>query len=143
MPRIETVHPRLSSTTSWDPRAWLLFAIIFLWQFPHFMAIAWMYREDYARAGYSVLPAGRNRDRFVAWQTVTAAAVLLVVGLIPTMTRLSGVAYFAGALTLGGLFLQYAARFAMHRTNVAARQLLLVSILYLPAMFALLVLNKT
>src|SRR5580693_582656 len=53
-----------------DGNAWLLFAIVFLWQFPHFMAIAWMYREDYARAGYVVLPAGKSKDRFVAWQTL-------------------------------------------------------------------------
>ena len=66
-----------------DPAAWGLFAIVFLWQFPHFMPIAWMYREDYARAGYLVLPPGENRNRFVMWQTVAAAAVLLLVGLIP------------------------------------------------------------
>jgi protoheme IX farnesyltransferase len=128
---------------SLDPRAWLLFAIVFLWQFPHFMSIAWMYREDYARAGYLVLPGGEDRDRLVKWQTVSAAAVLMVVGLIPAMIHLSGVASFAGALTLGGIFLHCSARFAMHRTNIAARQLLLVSILYLPAMFALFVLDKT
>jgi heme o synthase len=126
-----------------DPRAWLLFAIVFLWQFPHFMSIAWMYREDYARAGYVVLPRGECRDCLVMWQTVTAAAVLMVVGLIPAMIGLSGVAYFVGALTLGGVFLHCSARFAIHRTNIAARQLLLVSILYLPAMLALLVLDKT
>jgi heme o synthase len=126
-----------------DPRAWLLFVIVFLWQFPHFMSIAWMYREDYARAGYLVLPRGEDRGRFVKWQTVTAAAVLMVVGLIPATIHPSGVGSFAGALTLGGIFLYSSARFAMHRTNIAARQLLLVSILYLPAMFALLVLDKT
>jgi protoheme IX farnesyltransferase len=125
-----------------DPAAWALFAIVFLWQFPHFMSIAWMYREDYARAGYLVLPPGKNRDRFVMWQAVAAPAVLLVVSLTPTMSRLSGLAYFGGALALGGIFLHCSARFAMHRTNVAARQLLLVSILYLPALFALLMLDK-
>ena len=126
-----------------DPAAWVLFAIVFLWQFPHFMPIAWMYREDYARAGYLVLPPGENRIRLVMWQTVAASAVLLVVGLIPTISRLSGFAYFGGALALGGILLHYSVRFAIHRTNVAARQLLLVSILYLPAVFALLVLDKT
>jgi protoheme IX farnesyltransferase len=125
-----------------DPAAWGLFAIVFLWQFPHFMPIAWMYREDYARAGYIVLPPGENRDRVVMWQAVAAAAVLLVVSLIPTMSGLSGFGYFGGALALGGIFLHYSARFARHRTNAAARQLLLLSILYLPAVFALLVLDK-
>ena len=126
-----------------DPDAWALFAIVVLWQFPHFMSIAWMYRDDYARAGFLVLPAGEHRDRFVIWQTVAAAAVLLAVGLIPAMSGLSGVAYLGGSLALGGLLLFYSARFAMHRTNIAARQLLLVSVLYLPAVFALLVLDKT
>jgi protoheme IX farnesyltransferase len=125
-----------------DPGAWLLFAIVFLWQFPHFMSIAWMYREDYARAGYLVLPRGQNRDRFVMWQTVTAAAILMVVGLVPAMNHPSEVAYFVGALALGGIFLHSSATFALQRTNIAARQLLFVSILYLPAMFALLVLDK-
>jgi heme o synthase len=125
-----------------DPEAWALFAIVFLWQFPHFMPIAWMYRDDYARAGYLVLPSGKNKNRFVWWQTVTASGVLLVVGLLPTMTGLAAIAYFSGALALGAVLLVYSARFARHMTNIAARQLLLVSILYLPALFALLVLDK-
>jgi heme o synthase len=125
-----------------DPAAWVLFAIVFLWQFPHFMSIAWMYREDYARAGYLVLPSGQNTNRFVIWQTVVSAVVLLSVGLILTIGHLSGFVYFGGALAIGGIYLYYSARFAICRTNVAARQLLLVSILYLPAVFALLVLGK-
>ena len=125
-----------------DPTAWVLFAIVFLWQFPHFISIAWMYREDYARAGYLVLPSEESRNRFVIWQSVVAPAVLLLVGLIPALRDLSGLVYFGGALAIGGIFLYYSARFAIHRTNVAARQLLLVSILYLPAVFALLVLDK-
>jgi heme o synthase len=125
-----------------DPKAWVLFAMVFLWQFPHFMSIAWMYREDYARAGYLVLPSNENRNRFVIWQAAAAPAVLLVVGLIPTVSCLSGFVYFGGALAIGGIFLHYSVRFATHRTNVAARQLLLASILYLPAVFALLVLDK-
>jgi protoheme IX farnesyltransferase len=125
-----------------DPAAWVLFAIVFLWQFPHFMSIAWMYREDYTRAGYLVLPSGKNTNRFVIWQTVAPAAVLLPVGPILAISHLSGFVYFGGALAIGGVFLYYSARFAIFRTNVAARQLLLVSILYLPAVFALLVLGK-
>ena len=125
-----------------DPAAWALFAIVFLWQFPHFMSIAWMYREDYARAGYLVLPHGKNRDHFLTWQTMAPAALLLVGGLIPAITGLSGYVYLGAAHVLGGIFLLYSARFALHRTNAAARQLLFVSILYLPAIFALLVLDK-
>ena len=125
-----------------DPAAWVLFAIVFLWQFPHFMSIAWMYREDYARAGYLVLPSGQKANRFVTWQTVVSAAVLLPVGLVLTITHQSGFVYFGGALAIGVIFVYYSARFAAHRTNAAARQLLLASILYLPAIFALLVLGK-
>jgi len=125
-----------------DAAAWVLFAIVFLWQFPHFMSIAWLYREDYAHAGYRVLPSGENRNRFVMWQTVAPAALLFLVGLIPTMTGLSGFAYFGVALAVGGVFLLYSAKFATHRTTAGARQLLMVSVLYLPAMFALLVLDK-
>jgi protoheme IX farnesyltransferase len=124
------------------PAAWVLFAIVFLWQFPHFMSIAWMYREDYARAGYLVLPSGQNTNRFVIWQTVMPAAVLLPVGLILTISDLSGFLYFEGAFALGVIFVYYSARFAAYRTNAAARLLLLASILYLPAIFALLVLGK-
>jgi len=125
-----------------DPAAWALFAIVFLWQFPHFMSIAWMYREDYARAGYLVLPSGQNTNRFVIWQTVMPASVLLPVGLILTSSDLSGFLYSGGAFAVGVIFVYYTARFAVHRTNVAARQLLLTSILYLPVVFALLVLVK-
>jgi heme o synthase len=101
-----------------------------------------MYRDDYARAGYLVLPSEENRNGFVIWQSVLAPTFLLLVGVLPVISRLSGLLYFVGALAIGGVFLYYSARFAVRRTNVAARQLLLVSILYLPAVFALLVLDK-
>src|SRR5260370_33652544 len=126
-----------------DPAAWVLFAIVFLWQFPHFMSIAWMYREDYARAGYLVLPSGESTNRFVIWQTVVSAVVLLPVGLIPALRGQEGIFYFAAALVLAGVFLYYCANFALQRSVVAsARRLLLASIVYLPVMFALLALDK-
>jgi len=125
-----------------DGNAWLLFAIVFLWQFPHFMAIAWMYREDYARAGYLVLPAGNSRDRFVAWQTSLPSLALFAVALVPAIRGESGIVYFAGALVLGGIFLRYNARFALRMSTVSARQLLFASILYLPVLFTLLALDK-
>ena len=125
-----------------DENAWLLFAIVFLWQFPHFMAIARMYREDYARAGYLVLPAGNSRDRFVAWQTSLPSLTLFAVALVPAIRGESGIVYFAGALVLGGVFLRYSARFALQMSTVSARQLLFASILYLPVLFALLVFDK-
>ena len=125
-----------------DSEAWMLFAIVFLWQFPHFMAIAWMYREDYARAGYLVLPLGESRNRFVTWQTLVASVALLPVGIIPTIITASGVVYSGAAFILGAVFLYYGTRFAFRRSNVAARQLLVASIIYLPLIFALIMLNK-
>ena len=125
-----------------DPPAWVLFAIVFLWQFPHFMSIAWIYREDYGRAGYLILPASELKDRFVAWQCLLPALGLFAVAIVPTLRGQSGVVYFAGALVLGGFFVYYSARFAVQRSAASARQLLLASILYLPVLFALLALDK-
>src|SRR6201987_3124518 len=125
-----------------DGNAWLFFALVFLWQFPHFMAIAWLYREDYARAGYAVLPAGKSKDRFVAWQTLLPSLALLAVASVPAIRGESGIVYFAGALVLGGVFLCYSARFAFHMSTVSARRLLFASILYLPLLLAFLALDK-
>jgi protoheme IX farnesyltransferase len=125
-----------------DSNAWLLSTIIFLWQFPHFMAIAWMYREDYARAGYLVLPSGKSKDRFAAWQALVPSLALLGVALVPAIRGGSGIVYLAGALVLGIAFLCYSARFAFRMSAVSARQLLFASILYIPVLFALLALGK-
>jgi protoheme IX farnesyltransferase len=125
-----------------DAAAWVLFAIVFLWQFPHFMSIAWMYREDYGRAGYLVLPTGDVKDRFVAWLCLLPALGLFAVAVVPALRGHSGIVYFVGALLLGGLFVHYSARFARQRSAASARQLLFASILYLPVLFALLALDK-
>jgi protoheme IX farnesyltransferase len=125
-----------------DAEAWVLYAIVFLWQFPHFMAIAWMYREDYTRAGYSVLPAGTRMDHFVVWQSLAVSLALIPLSLIPAISGESGLVYFLGALILGSLFSYYSARFAFRRSNVAARQLLAASIVYLPLVFILMMVDK-
>jgi protoheme IX farnesyltransferase len=126
-----------------DPEAWVLFAMVFLWQFPHFMAIAWMYREDYVRAGYLVLPKGDLRDPFVFWQSFVVSLFLIPLSLIPAIAGESGLVYSAGALLSGLIFSYYGARFAFCRSNAAARQLLSASIVYLPAVFILMMLDKT
>jgi protoheme IX farnesyltransferase len=125
-----------------DAPALALLAIVFFWQFPHFMSIAWMYREDYARAGYLVLPLGQAKDRFVAWQCLLPALALFVAAIVPALRGRAGIVYFAGTLILGGAFLYYSARFALQRSIPSARQLLFASILYLPVLFALLALDK-
>jgi heme o synthase len=122
--------------------AWLLYSMLFLWQFPHFMAIAWMYREDYDRAGYRVLPRGENRHRFVALQSVMPALLLVPISLIPALLGEEGRIYIVGAALLGLAFFYCAARLAYHRSNVIARQLLLASIIYLPSLFLLMLLDR-
>ena len=125
-----------------DAAAWVLFAIVFLWQFPHFMSIAWIYREDYGRAGYLVLPASDLKDRFVTWQCLLPALGLFAVTIVPALHDESGMVYFAGALVVGGLFLYCSLRFVIQKSAASARRLLLTSILYLPVLFALLALDK-
>ena len=125
-----------------DLEAWLLYATVFLWQFPHFMAIAWMYREDYSRAGYLVLPAGELRDRFVVWQTLVPSLALIAVSFVLTIDGEWGLVYSFGALILGSIFFYYSERFAFRKSNVTARQLLAASIIYLPAVFVLMMLDK-
>lgn len=125
-----------------DPGAWVLYALVFSWQFPHFMAIAWLYREDYARAGYLVLPAGRQRDRFAIWQSLVASFALFGVSFIPVIMGESGLVYSVGALICGSIFLYYGTHFAFRRSNTAARQLLTASIVYLPLVFTLMTLDK-
>src|SRR6202043_2384437 len=108
-----------------EPEAWALYAIVFFWQFPHFMAIAWMYREDYARAGYLVLPTGEQSGRFMSWQAMTASLTLIPVTLGPTVIRGAGPGYFVVAFILSLGFFYYSARLAFRRSNVAARCLLM------------------
>ena len=124
-----------------DPETWVLYAMVFLWQFPHFMAIAWMYREDYARARYLVLPLDQQRDRFVIWQSLAVSLALIPLSLIPAITGKSGLAYSVGALLVGSIFAYFSGRFAIQRSRITARQLLAASIVYLPAIFILLMLN--
>jgi len=122
--------------------AWVLFAILFLWQFPHFLAIAWMYREDYARAGILMLPVVEPDGRVTAQQIVVYTLMLLPVSLIPTALGLSGRIYLCGAIILGLLFLYRSVRAAFSKSRQQARQLLLASVLYLPVLFILMVLNR-
>jgi protoheme IX farnesyltransferase len=125
-----------------DREAWVLYTMVFLWQFPHFMAIAWMYREDYARAGYLVLPVDERRDRYVVWQSLAVSLALVPLSLTPAIIGDAGLIYSVGALMLGLIFFYYSARLAVHRSNFAARHLLAVSIVYLPTVFILMILNK-
>ncbi len=125
-----------------DVGAWVLFAILFLWQFPHFLAIAWMYREDYGRAGILMLPVVEPDGRVTGQQIIAYTLMLLPISLLPTVIGISGRIYFVAALVLGLLFLLSAVRAALSKSNQHARQLLLASVLYLPLLFGVMVLNR-
>jgi protoheme IX farnesyltransferase len=122
--------------------AWVLFGILFLWQLPHFLAIAWMYREDYARAGLPMLPVIEPDGRSTARQAVVYAAALLPLALAPTLVGMSGTIYFAGALVLTLVFVAMAGRFALSRAVRDARNLFFWSIIYLPILWTLMIADR-
>ena len=123
--------------------AWVLYAILFLWQFPHFLAIAWMYREDYARAGLKMLPQDDAEGSAAMRQIMAGALLLLPVSLLPAWFGQAGAVYLAGAFTLGLMYIYSGARLATVKTNIRARRLVLASIVYLPLVFALLMFDKS
>lgn len=131
-----------AATGTLSIEAWVLFSILFLWQFPHFLAIAWMYREDYGRAGILMLPVVEPDGRVTAQQIVVYTLMLIPVSLLPTVLGVSGRIYFFGAIALGLLFLYSSIRAAFSMSRQHARQLLLASVLYLPLLFILMVVNK-
>jgi len=122
--------------------AWVLFAILFLWQFPHFYSIAWMYREDYARAGIRMLPVVEPDGRSTARQIVLYGLALIPVSLAPSILGMSGRIYLVGALLLGLYFLYSGVRVALDRTILRARNVLMVSVFYLPLIYGLMLLDR-
>jgi heme o synthase len=124
------------------PEAWALYALLFFWQFPHFLGIAWLYREDYERAGLRMLPAGDRGARAMAWQVVAASFALLLVSLAPGYFVPLGPIYFAGAVLAGLIFLFFGAWTAFVRSKPVARRLVLASVFYLPLVLGLIVASK-
>src|SRR4029077_2219138 len=125
-----------------NAQAWLLYTVLFLWQFPHFMAIAWMYREDYARAGYQVLPPGESSGRFMSWQTVAPGLALFPVTLSAALPGRSSFTYTVTSLLVTAIFAYFATQLAIRRSRMSPRRLLLASIIYLPLIFILVVLCR-
>jgi len=121
---------------------WVLFGILALWQLPHFMAIAWMYRDEYARAGFKMLPVIDPEGRRTGSQAVSHTLALVPVSLSPCFVQLTGPVYFTGALVLGLVFIWSAVQFSRQLTLSRARQLFYISILYLPLLLGLMVLDK-
>jgi protoheme IX farnesyltransferase len=116
----------------------VLYVILFLWQFPHFMAIAWMYRDDYARAGYLVLPRGEHGAQFMSWQAMVPSLALIPVSMIAGV----GPAHRVLACITSVVYLYYSGRLALERFNLAAKRLLMVSIIYAPLAFCLIMFDK-
>ena len=122
--------------------AWVLFGILFLWQLPHTLAIARLYRDDYARAGVRLLPVVDAEGTSTERQIVTGCLALLAVSLLPTLIGLAGPIYFVGAFLLGAAFVVLGARQALAPSAGSARRVLLASLLYLPVLLALLAFDK-
>jgi protoheme IX farnesyltransferase len=127
---------------SLDAGAWVLFGILFLWQFPHFHAIAWMYREDYARAGIRMLPVVDTEGRSTFSQILIAAAILVPFTLSVAVIGLAGPAYFFGALVLGLILVEVCVWAAANKTNVRAKWLMHATVIHLPLLLGLMILDR-
>ena len=123
--------------------AWSLFGILFLWQMPHFLAIAWLYRGDYERGGFPMLTVGDISGHRTFRQMVFYAAALLPVSLLPSVLGFSGLLYMGGALVFGLGFLWASLQFGRSQDNRTAKNLLLASVIYLPCVLILLVIDRT
>jgi protoheme IX farnesyltransferase len=121
------------------PEAWVLGAILFLWQFPHFYAIAWMYREDYSRAGIQMLPVVEPDGESTARQILLYSLLLIPISLLPKWMGMTGTIYLVGALGMGLLFLYSGVQVVLDRTKTCARRVLLTSVIYLPVLYLLMV----
>ncbi|MGD0296724.1 MAG: heme o synthase [Bryobacteraceae bacterium] len=129
-----------SGTLTWD--AWILFAILFIWQFPHFYAIAWMYREDYERAGIRMLPVVEPDGESTARRILLYSLILIPISMVPKFLAMTGNLYVVGALALGALFLYAGVRVSFDRTRQQARHVLLASVIYLPVLYGLMLFSR-
>ncbi|MFQ5739423.1 MAG: heme o synthase [Acidobacteriota bacterium] len=125
-----------------DLQALLLFGILFLWQFPHFLAISWIYREDYQRGGFKMLPVVDQDGRKTGSRVVASTLILLILSVVASLAGLFGWIYLVGALLMGAMFLWSGIRLAVSRTRSRASRLLRASVLYLSALLILMMLDK-
>jgi heme o synthase len=125
-----------------DPAAWVLFGILFFWQLPHFLAIAWLCREDYARGGFPMLTVLDPKGIKAGRQAILYGAALVPVSLLPSLLGLMGTVYFVGALAFGLVYLGFSFGFAQSRSNPGARRLMLASLLYFPALLLIMLLDR-
>ena len=132
----------VAATGSLGRGAWLLFGILFLWQFPHFYAISWMYREDYARAGIMMLPVVDREGKRTFRQIIFYAAALVGVSLLPAVLGLAGIVYFFGALVVCTALLQVCLWAASNKTNARAKWLMHATVLHIPLLLGLMAYDK-
>jgi protoheme IX farnesyltransferase len=125
-----------------EPGAWALFALMFLWQMPHFLAIAWLYRADYERGGFPMLSVDDSDGMRTSRQALIYCAALVPVSLVPAAIGVAGAIYFTVALLAGAWFLWASALFALDRSTRSARRLMLVSVFYLPVVLAALAVDR-
>jgi len=125
-----------------DAAAWVLFGLLFFWQLPHFLAIAWLCRADYAAAGMPMLPVIRPDGRTTAQHALFYALALVPVSLMPTWLGMAGMTYFLGALLLGLALIGFCVLFSFSHSTPAARNLLLASVVYLPAVLLVMLLDR-
>jgi protoheme IX farnesyltransferase len=129
-----------AGTLTWE--AWALYAILFVWQFPHFYSIAWLYREDYGRAGIRMLPVVEPDGESTARRILFFLLLLIPVSLAPSFLSMTGRVYLAGAIVCGLLFLMYGVKVMGDRSLSRARAVLLASVIYLPAIYGLMLIDR-
>jgi protoheme IX farnesyltransferase len=130
-----------AAMNSLDFGAWVMFAILFAWQHPHFYAIAWIYREDYERAGYKMLSVVDKNGTRLFLQVILFSLLLLAVSVVPTLSNMAGRIYLIGAISLGLWVLFDSWRFVLHHTRKQARRLLFTTIIYLPALLVIILVD--
>ncbi|HEY6129592.1 MAG TPA: heme o synthase [Candidatus Acidoferrum sp.] len=131
-----------AATGRLDGGAWLLFLILFFWQFPHFHAISWMYREDYSRAGIRMLSVGDTDGSRTFRQILISAAMLVVISMLPSVLRMTGVIYFFGALVLSTALVQVCIWAAHNKSNVRAKWLMHATVIHIPLLLCLMMYDK-
>ncbi len=131
-----------AATGSFGLGGWIIFAILLIWQLPHFLALAWMYRKDYGRAGFKMLPVVEPQGRSTANQMLISAVLLLIISLLPSALGLTGMIYFTGMLLVGAWLVAMCISFYRTMSNHAARRVLKASVFHIPILVVLLIVDR-
>ena len=131
-----------AAAQSLNAQALSLFLILFVWQFPHILALAWMYREDYSRAGFKMVPLPDLKGSLTAWSSLVLSLALVALGTLPYWLNMSGRIYLFGSLVLGGTLVVAAVRFFLNRNHATAKKMFLASVFYIPLLLGLMVAGR-